>query len=761
MKRINYYLGLLLMMVVAVGCNEEFDVPPIVVPTAQHQANMTIADFKAKYWQDARNFIDTCKEETYIHGYVTSSDDAGNIYKYIFIQDETGGLGISIDANSLSTTYRVGQEIVLNMKDKWIGKYNGNYLVGQPEFYQAQSVWEAGRLPLETFKSMVEVNGLPKPEMVQAIPTLITDFQGKNDRETILKYSGQLVKLQNVKWAEADGVTTYSEADASSNRTLTDENGNTVTVVNSNYATFRAAMLPLGSGDVTGILTLTGSDQWKFYIRDTNDCVGFSTDTKGTANDPYTVEEAIEKQNSERSGWVTGYVVGAVAPEVTAVKSNSDIEWKAPTTLPNTIVIAASADVTDFTKCLVVPLPQDSKFREQANIKDNVDVYKSQIWVKGKLASYMGTHGITENSGSTSEYKLSVVSGGETSLFEDFSGGAIPETWANIQVKGNKAWYTPSFDNNYYAAMTGYKGTAPFDSWLITPALDIKKAPEKILSFRTQVNGYGSTTSHFEVYVMSTADPTTATLTRLNPAIAEAPASGYSSWVESGNIDLSAFDGTYFIGFRFEAQQDANYATWCVDDVKFGAGGSGGGGGNDDPVPVIANRADLETMNAGAPKSTYGTYSSTAGWKGENVNILQGGAADSNPVFQFLGKVEGTETWAMGVTLNGKTSAVGTLTSPLIQGTIKDLTFQYAMPYSDTKLSFRVDIIVGDAVIRSETITNERLTKLAPVTVKITDIMTAASQGSFQIKFTNLCPTAQDANKDRVCLYNITWTNVE
>lgn len=29
MKRINYLLGLVLMMVAAVSCNEEFDVPPL------------------------------------------------------------------------------------------------------------------------------------------------------------------------------------------------------------------------------------------------------------------------------------------------------------------------------------------------------------------------------------------------------------------------------------------------------------------------------------------------------------------------------------------------------------------------------------------------------------------------------------------------------------------------------------------------------------------------------------------------------------
>jgi hypothetical protein len=81
-----------------------------------------------------------------------------------------------------------------------------------------------------------------------------------------------------------------------------------------------------------------------------------TTSTKGTAGDPYTVAEALEKMNAQRSGWVTGYVVGAVAPEVTEVKSNADIEWKAPTTLANTLVTADAADVTDYTKCIMIEL---------------------------------------------------------------------------------------------------------------------------------------------------------------------------------------------------------------------------------------------------------------------------------------------------------------------------------------------------------------------------------------------------------------------
>ena len=48
---------------------------------------------------------------------------------------------------------------------------------------------------------------------------------------------------------------------------------------------------------------------------------------------------------------------------------------------------------------------------------------------------------------------------------------------------------------------------------------------------------------------MTSADPATATLTKLECHIAEPPASGYSGFESSGDIDLSSFSGTIYIGF--------------------------------------------------------------------------------------------------------------------------------------------------------------------------------------------------------------------
>jgi hypothetical protein len=211
MKRFNYYLSLMLLLVFTAACNDEFDQPPMVVPTAEHTPNMTIAEFKAKYWQDVVNYIDTVKEDIVIHGWVTSSDESGNIYKSLYIADESGaGINISINQNSLFNNYRLGQEIVLPLKDYFVGKYNGQQQLGYPQFYDKGQVWEATFLPQAMWESMVEINGLPNPdhEAVQPVDVSISDFQGKTDRETLLKYQGKLVRISGVKFVDANGTTT-------------------------------------------------------------------------------------------------------------------------------------------------------------------------------------------------------------------------------------------------------------------------------------------------------------------------------------------------------------------------------------------------------------------------------------------------------------------------------------------------------------------------------------------------------------------------
>ena len=429
MKRLTFSLLFLLSLLVAVGANDInpypvygdmdgdnmatiSDVTALInylltgkptTPEALHTPNMTIAEFKAKHWQDERNYVDTITENEIIHGWITSSDESGNIYKTLYITDESGaGLSISVNQQELYRYYRVGQEIVLPLQGYYVGKYNGMQQLGYPQWYAQGNTWEVTFMPRSMWEGLVELNGWPNLSKVDTLEVSLSDFVGKSDPETLMKYQGRLVRINGVTFDDANGVNTFAEANASTNRKISDADGLSLIVRTSNYADFRADILPEGEVDVVGQLGTYGTT-WQLVLRSAQDVI---VGAGGTNNNPFTVVEAIEKQNSGAKGWFMGYAVGAVAPEVTSVSSNADIEWKVPTTLDNTIVLADDPDCKDYTKCVIVPLPSASPFREQANLKDNEIVYKTRVKAKGRFATYMGAAGLIDNSGSTDEFEI-------------------------------------------------------------------------------------------------------------------------------------------------------------------------------------------------------------------------------------------------------------------------------------------------------------------------------------------------------------------
>ena len=739
MKRFNFYLSLMLLLVFTAACSDEFDQPPMVIPTAEHTPNMTIADFKAKHWQDDRNYIDTIKDDEVIHGWITSSDEEGNIYKQLYISDGTAGLTVSIDQSSIYTKYRIGQEVVIPMKGYFIGKFNGLLCLGVPYWYSAQGVWESNRMPMEMWDAMAEINGLPDVSKVDTTVIELSEIKG-SDKATLLKYMSRLVRINGVTFT--DGGKPFSAAENSTDREIKDEAGNTIMVSNSNYASFRANLLPEGTVDIVGQLSYTASKGFFLLLRDENDVI--LNTSPGMFGNPYTVAEAIAAQNSGAKGWVGGYIVGAVAPEVTNVSSNADVEWKAPTTLDNTLVIADDPECKDYTKCIFIALPQGTPFREQANLKNNPVYYKKYLKAKGVLASYMGVAGITGNSGATDEFVLPFPR--PVSELNETFDNALPTNWTEVVVSGDKKWYKADFNGDGYAAMTGYNGKQPpFDTWFITPALDIQNAAGKGFSFTSETRSYGSTKTVFEVYLLNSLDPATATFKqKLNPILAKAPNSTgtWSAWTSSGELDLSEWaDGVYYIAFHYFADTDSEYDTWAIDNVKFG-------------FKLAPNtRADFETM--GTPQgSSYKSYTSTKGWEATNSLLFQGGSSDAPPTYQFIGFMTGSDTnYAMAPTLNGKTSAVGTLVSPTLKGGMKKLTFKYGAAFSDKNLAFRVDVKQNGSVVKTwEVNRSDIVTKTAYTFSENCNV-----NGDFTIEITNLCPSNSNSNKDRVSIWNLVW----
>ncbi len=413
------------------SCQDDFDdkKPGFDIPKATLTPNTSILELKEAYWQNTVNYIDQVGlrpdgSHYIISGRVISSDRMGNVYKKLVIQDKTAALALSINANSLYNTYRVGQEIVIDATDMYIGKYNGTQQLGFPLFYEKNQVWEATFMPLEFFVSHMQLNGLPNPAEIDTIT--IRNFSAlPSDPAQLPEYQSQLVRFNNVYFVDG-GTKNFTDGfKITTNRILKDKDDQSMTVRTSGYALFREQQLPAGNGDVVAILDYyktsddSDSSPWQLTLIDNAGCMNFGNPTMepGDEDNPYTVEQiiALESASNRGNGWMTGYIVGAVAPEVTVVGSNDDIEWGSEVTLANTLVIAPAADVKDYQKCVVVYLEQDSPFRQYGNLRDNPSNLGKQIWLTGTFEKFMGTWGIINNSGATSQWKIEGVTpeGGE------------------------------------------------------------------------------------------------------------------------------------------------------------------------------------------------------------------------------------------------------------------------------------------------------------------------------------------------------------
>ena len=584
MKKTTTYIAAALMGAMSLsGCNDNFELPPMVYPTSNLKANTTIAQLKTEYWSTERNYVKEAGlaangEHLVVKGRVISESASGNIYNSIVIQDETGALNIAVRTNKLEQSYLFGQEILVDVTALKIGGYNGLMQLGAEGTYNGAPSMTF--MESAIFEEHAELNGAPQASKCDTVVATLDEIEAaKANQEGLIKMQSQLVRIENLTFEEPGQP---FATDQNTNRYAKDANGKRINVRTSSYATFKNDLVPAGTGNVTGILSYYGSD-WQLLLNDISGVSGFTPaepgekpdqpdqpagSGDGTEANPFTVAQ-VKAGATGTEVWTKGYIVGWEEGQTLSTGA----KFNAQATVQSNVLIADSKDAADVAVCVPVQLPAGA-VRSALNLQSNPGNLGKEVLLKGNLEKYFGTAGIK----TVTDYKID-GQGGEpagpveavVSIDQNFDAStSLPAGWSQVQVSGDKTWYVTTFQENNYAAMTGYKGTKPpFDQWLLTPPVDMSKATDKVLSFRTQFAPYGSKTSVFEVYVLNDADPAKATVKdKLSPKLPTSATSTYSDWVESGELDLSKYTGTVYVAFRYYATQDANYATWCVDNVK-------------------------------------------------------------------------------------------------------------------------------------------------------------------------------------------------
>lgn len=167
---------------------------------------------------------------------------------------------------------------------------------------------------------------------------------------------------------------------------------------------------------------------------------------------------------------------------------------------------------------------------------------------------------------------LDTGGGDLTELDEPFTGQEPDseidlEGWTNLAVKGTRRWEAKEFSGNIYAQATAYNDdNAAMETWLITPPIRLEEA--SLLSFRSAQAFF----QHDGLSVWISKDFNgsnfnVSTWTQLSGRLAGVN-SGQNQWVDSGDIDLSEFSGTVYIGFRYVGNSMDNTTTYRIDDVR-------------------------------------------------------------------------------------------------------------------------------------------------------------------------------------------------
>src|SRR5690606_25452957 len=124
LKNIKLLSFLFILGIIVISCvqDDDYSIPEIDTTEPIVDVNTTIISVKAIYRGFEPKIIeagDGSNRELYLEAYVISSDETGNFYKSLVIQDSpenpTAGVAISTEATNLYTKFEPGRKIYLRV----------------------------------------------------------------------------------------------------------------------------------------------------------------------------------------------------------------------------------------------------------------------------------------------------------------------------------------------------------------------------------------------------------------------------------------------------------------------------------------------------------------------------------------------------------------------------------------------------------------------------------------------------------------------
>ncbi|WP_339068540.1 choice-of-anchor J domain-containing protein [Teredinibacter turnerae] len=156
----------------------------------------------------------------------------------------------------------------------------------------------------------------------------------------------------------------------------------------------------------------------------------------------------------------------------------------------------------------------------------------------------------------------------KTVIFEDSFTGTDLAGWTVIDNgEASLNWQQSSYSGVNYAAANCYKGAEACDDWMLRE-LDLSSASNAVLSFRNAYKYGKNSVEQISVLVATDYNGDVASASWVELSDKATWSSGEFAWADSGEIDLSAYDGqTITLAFHYSTEV-ADAASWEITDIK-------------------------------------------------------------------------------------------------------------------------------------------------------------------------------------------------
>lgn len=237
MKRIVLHIISFVILPTLLSCNQssgDFDSPPYNLVSIAHLKSLATAPSRI------------ITDDIAIEGHILVNDLFGEYYKSIVLCDNSGGIEIMVDTNNSAEEFPIYTHITVQCSSLALGNYGGKIELGAPP----ADGYNVSRINKSDFSRYFRLDHSD----IKAIEATKLSIDAITP-----KHSGNYIRIEEVtfgqqagmKWCDCNPETGEQIA---TERTISDKNGNSLTIRIASHYVYGNKAIPSGFGTVQGVI---------------------------------------------------------------------------------------------------------------------------------------------------------------------------------------------------------------------------------------------------------------------------------------------------------------------------------------------------------------------------------------------------------------------------------------------------------------------------------------------------------------------------